>query len=168
MAVTDEVMGKPVVSHAGRVPRPCADAESASAQAPRQPCLIRLPRRGFLTLSRDDGEGNCRANGVSRRRQCRVVLARRERPPTGTLGDLGARQGPSQRPRQCENCGLGHSTGTPCCFALASGSTWMVISRLLISAFSVASIRSQMACESATVIVPGTTRSNCKKVNRPA
>ena len=51
-----------------------------------------------------------------------------------------------------------HSTSTPCCFALTSGSTWMVISRLFISRFSAASIRSQMACESATVIVPGTTR----------
>ena len=51
-----------------------------------------------------------------------------------------------------------HSTSTPCCFALASGSTWMVISRWFISAFNVASIRSQMACESATVIAPGTTR----------
>lgn len=58
--------------------------------------------------------------------------------------------------RTCRS--LGYSTSTPCCFALASGSTWIVISRLLISAFSVASIRSQMACESATVIVPGTTR----------
>ncbi len=58
--------------------------------------------------------------------------------------------------RTCRS--FGHSTSTPCCFALASGSTCMVISRLLISAFSVASIRSQMACESATVIVPGTTR----------
>jgi hypothetical protein len=51
-----------------------------------------------------------------------------------------------------------HSTGTPCCFALTSGSTWMVITSCCISARRASSMRSQIACDSATVIVPGTTR----------
>src|SRR5208282_3011524 len=63
----------------------------------------------FLTVLRDDGEGHCRApgdpRGFERRRQYRFWWQEAES-PRATLGDLGARQGPSQHLRECEKCEL--------------------------------------------------------------
>ena len=51
---------------------------------------------------------------------------------------------------------------------LRLGSTWICTWAPCTASFSAASMRSQMACDAATVILPGTTRWNSMNVTRPA
>src|SRR5262249_4590777 len=61
-----------------------------------------------------------------------------------------------------------YTTGTPVCLASPSGSTWIRTSAPCTVVRSACSMRSQIWCEAATVMLPGTTRWNSMNVTRPA
>ena len=144
-----------IVPLRGTIPRehrPCG-VSAGHAEVPEGSCVRRFSDRAL------------RPRPAPPRRSLRMMVS-------GSLRRPGCPQGSSEeaacRAGTRSVAAMLSTTGTPVCLASSSGSTWISTCGPEHRPCSACSMRSQISCEAATVMLPGTTRWNSMKVTRPA